>query len=184
MPIADAETGDQVAMFRARLRPAAFARYGVLVAAFYNYAYVIPESNDAGFIDALTGTNYPMERIYQMERDPTDARSARLEEVGFETSTLTRSWLVNAIDEALMDGTLSVHSKVCISELRTFVIKPNGKAEHAVGCHDDCVLALALLVIGLRRVASLRLKPYTPQTPAQRSRMVTNYGKRKPIDDD
>lgn len=185
MPIADAGTGEEVAMLRARLRPAAFARYGAILGAFYNYAFLVPENNDAGFIDALMGTSYPLERVYTMERDPTDSRSARLEEYGFETTTLTRSWLVNAIDEALMDGSVSIHSHVTLSELRTFVIKPNGKAEHAVGCHDDTVLAWALLCIGLRRFHRMRMKAFSPGRTGQGSaKLISKYGQPKRNDDD
>lgn len=180
--VADADTGEQVARLRARIRPGAFAKYVALLGRFYNWAYIVPESNDAGFIDALLETTYAIERLYEMERDPTDRKSTRLKEIGFETTTLTRSWLVTAIDDALMDGSIIVHGRVDIMEMRTFVIKPNGKAEHAVGCHDDCVLAWALLVIGLRRFARLRLKPV--QLESGRAKLITRYGAPKKEDDD
>lgn len=50
LPIFDLETGEQVAMLRERMRPVAFAEYAVLVCRLYNYAFLVPEANDAGFI--------------------------------------------------------------------------------------------------------------------------------------
>jgi len=48
-------------------------------------------------------------------------------------------------------------------EARTFVIKPNGKAEHQKGCHDDCVLADALTVVGIMQMP----KPKAPADVAR-----------------
>jgi hypothetical protein len=148
--VVDLDTGEQVAMVRARLRPAAFAEYLALICQFYNWAFLVPESNDAGFIDAILSQQYPLELIYTRRRDPSDRRSSQPNEIGFYTDNTTRPWLVSALDEAIREGTLKIRSPIALQECRTFVIKPNGKAEHQKGCHDDCVLAAALGVIGMR----------------------------------
>ena len=111
--IADADTGDQVALRRARIRPVAFAEYFALVCRWYNWAFMVPEANDAGFIDAILRTGYPLECIYQRQRDPTDRRSSRIEEIGFETTNLTRDWLIAAAEDAVRNQTISIVSTLC-----------------------------------------------------------------------
>src|SRR5271168_975162 len=51
--VVDSGTGEQVALLRARIRPVAFAEYLALLGRWYLRAYLVPEANDAGFIDAL-----------------------------------------------------------------------------------------------------------------------------------
>ena len=146
----DLDTGEQVAQLRERIRPVPFAEYVALFAQLYNWAYLIPESNDAGFIDALLRTKYPLERIYTTRRDPTDRRSIQPQEIGFYTDGTTRPWLVSALDDDIRELAIIIRSPIAQQECRTFVIKPSGKAEHQVGCHDDCVLMLALFSVGRR----------------------------------
>src|SRR5277367_2965289 len=87
--VVDAGTGEQVALLRARIRPVAFADHLALLGRWYSWAYLVPEANDAGFIDALLRTGYLQSAIYKRQRDPTDRRPMRIEEIGFETTTLT-----------------------------------------------------------------------------------------------
>jgi hypothetical protein len=155
--VVDAATGEQVGLLRARIRPVAFAEYLALLGKWYRWAYLVPEANDAGFIDALVQTGYPLEAIYHRQRDPTDRRPPRMEDIGFETTALTRSWLVSAADDAIRGMGITIHSVVVAQECRTFVIKPNGKKEHQEGCHDDCVFALALAAIGMRFAPKARI---------------------------
>lgn len=175
--VLDQHTGEQVAMLRERLRPVAFAEYLALVGTVYNYAFLVPEANDAGFIDALLRTAYPLERIYNRRRDPTDRRSSQPQDIGFETTILTRSWLVSALDDAIRQMAISIRSPIAIQECKTFVIKTNQKAEHMTGCHDDCVIAAALACMGLR---------YAPK----RSKLQVvgarpmNYGRKPKVEDD
>lgn len=175
--VVDLETGEQVAQFRERVRPVPFAEYLALIGQLYNWAYVVPESNDAGFIDALLRANYPIERIYNTRRDPTDRHSIQPQEIGFYTDGTTRPWLISAIDDALREMAIIIRSPIAQQECRTFVIKPNGKQEHQTGCHDDCVLAAALACMGIR-FAPRKMK----RVGVEQAR-GTSYGK-KPIQTD
>jgi hypothetical protein len=176
----DADTGEQVAMLRARIRPVAFAEYFALVGQWYNYAFLVPEANDAGFIDSLVRTRYPMASIYQRQRDPTDKRPATIEEIGFETTPLTRSWLIGAGEDAIRTQAITVVSPVAINELIRFVIKPNGKKEHQDGAHDDCVLALCFAEIGRRAIPKRIGKPGNENV----GRAVVKYGVKRSRDED
>lgn len=144
-------TGKQVALYRARTRPGAFGEFLAILARYYNWAFVCPEANDAGFIDAFIKMEYPTELIYNRERDPTDKRTLRIQEIGFETTALSRSWLIGAAESAIREMSIQIHSAVVISECQTFVVKPNGKKEHQDDRHDDCVISLGLAEIGRRQ---------------------------------
>ena len=89
-------------------------------------------------------------------------------------------WLVSALDDAMRELSIRIRSPIAQQECRTFVIKPDGKAEHQTGCHDDCVIALALAVIGLRYAP--RKRRAVSGDSIQRPVMV--YGQRKRNDDD
>lgn len=177
--VVDLETGEQVAMLRERLRPVPFAEYLVLVGRLFNYAFLVPEANDAGFIDALLRTGYPIERIYNKRRDPTDRRSTQPQEIGFETTGTTRPWLISALDDGLREMAIIIRSPIAQQEIRTFVIKPTGKMEHQTGCHDDCVMAAALAAIGMRFAPRKMHRQVSDQMKA-----YGTYGKRRVEDDD
>lgn len=177
--VIDADTGEQVALLRARIRPVAFAEYAVRVCRWFNFAYFVPEANDAGFIDAIVRTNYPLAAIYQRQRDPTDRRPAQIEELGFETTMQSRSWLVGAGEDAVRNQTITIVSPVVLNECIRFVIKPDGKKEHQVGAHDDCVLAMCLTEIGRRNLPRRTGKPGAETAGTK----VAYYG-RKMRDDD
>lgn len=176
--VIDRDTGTQVALLRERLRPAAFAEYLALLGRLFNDAYLVPEANDAGFIDALIRTGYPLHLIYNRQRMPDDLRPPQAGEIGYETNTVSRTQLVAAIDEAVRSMAITIRSPIVLQECRTFVIKPNGKAEHQTGCHDDCVIAAALAVIGLRTAPVAR--KLNSKLPAG----VTRYGQGRKSEDD
>lgn len=154
--VANRRTGVQVALLRERLRPAAFADYLSLLCKLYNNAFLVPEANDAGFIDALMRTQYPLELIYARGRMPDDLRPPAPGQIGYETNTVSRPQLISAVDEAIREMSITIRSPIVVQECRTFVVKPDGKAEHQTGCHDDTVFAAALAVIGLRVAPSQR----------------------------
>lgn len=178
--VADQFTGEQVAMYRERSRPMRFAEQLALLGRYYNWAYLIPEANDPGFIDALLNQGYPLELIYHRQRDPTNRRPPIPEEVGFLTTGTSREWLISAAEEAIRGLGIIIHSAVCVRECHTFVIKPNGKKEHQDNCHDDTVITVGLTAIGMR---------YAPKTPyvtegAARQHRIGKYGGKRRDDDD
>lgn len=165
--ICETLTGEWVALYRARTRPGAFGEYLALLGRWYNWAFLNPEANDAGFIDAFVNTGYPLELIYNRERDPTDKRTLRIQEIGFLTTQQSRSWLIGAAEDAIRNMTVQIHSSVVISECQTFVVKPNGKKEHQDDRHDDCVIVTGLMEIARRAAprippASTQARPRTP----------------------
>lgn len=170
--VRERETGDQAATLRARLEPAEHGRYAALLGRYYNWACQVPEANNTGIamIDALLAAGYPPGLIYhrtlQADQDPKE----RGDKIGWKTTSVTRPQLISWYDGAIREMSIYIRDPVVAQEGKTFVVKPNGRAEHQKGCHDDCVIADALTVVGMMQMPK-------PKAPADAARpQVTKYG--------
>ena len=172
--VRERETGDQAATLRARLEPAEHGRYAALLGRYYNNACQIPEANNTGIamIDGLLAAGYPAGLIYhrvmQADQDPPE----RAHRLGWKTTTVTRPQLISWYDAAIREMSIYIRDPIVAQEARTFVIKPNGRPEHQKGCHDDCVFADALTVVGIMQMP----KPRAPADAVVAPR-VTRYGR-------
>jgi hypothetical protein len=156
--VLDRDTGEQVAMLRARLRPAAFGEYLDSLGRWYNLAGIVPEVTGVGIgtLDELMRLGYPAQRIFHRRREPDRDPWERSDLAGWQTTTVTREQLISKLDSALRMGAVSIHDPVTSTELMSFVIHPNGKSSAAQGSHDDTVIALALAVVGIEQMPRLK----------------------------
>lgn len=186
--IFDVETGDQVAKLRGRFEPDPFAEYCASVLRWYNWAFVVPESNGVGlaFIEGLLRQNYPPALIYHRRPQPDEQfrpdAAATLTYLGWRQNVATRVQLLSKLDQALREYGIIIRDPNTLSEMQTFVIKPNGRAEHTDSCHDDEVFAAGLGVIGIEAAPAARLLVgIEKQFPvsAMKSGVVKSYGRRR-----
>jgi len=178
--VLDLATGEQVAHFRQRVQPAEFGAILYALGWWYNWAYLVPEVNGAGLgsLDKLLELEYPLGKIHRRRQEVDAIASTLLQHYGFETTMVSRAGMISRLDAALQEQSIIVHHPNTLQELRTFVIKPNGRAEHADECHDDEVLSLGLAVVGVD--SAPRAKPATEAGP----RAVVKYGRRRSREDD
>lgn len=170
------ETGDQVACLRERLTPATFGAYLYDLGWLYNWAFLVIEAGGAGLgtIEELLRLDYPIGQIYQRRRMADDRHTPSLQELGFRTTATTKPQLISTLDRALRESAIFIRDPITLQECRTFVFKPNGRQEGQQGCHDDCVIGVALAVLGIMVAPSA--KPKRPhEQPA-----VSRYGQRPP----
>lgn len=67
------------------------------------------------------------------------------EELGFYTDVKTRPLIIDELRQAVRDDAIVLNDATTLTEMTTFVADPKtGKIEHEVGCHDDCIFALAI----------------------------------------
>jgi hypothetical protein len=160
--VRERETGDQVATLRARLEPAEHGRYAALLGRYYNWACQVPEANNTGIamIDAMLASGYPPSLVYHRNQQPDDDPKIRADKIGWKTTTVTRPQLISYYDAAIREMSIWIRDPILAQEAKTFVIKPNGKAEAQKGCHDDMVIADALTVIGIQQMPK-------PKAPAE-----------------
>jgi hypothetical protein len=167
--VIDIDTGEQAASFHDRLNPATFAEYLAALGRFYNLAYLVPEANEWGFMQALLMQDYPIGRIYERRPDPANARPPTANELGFLTTSTSKPMMISALDVALLDGSLVVRKARTVSELMSYVIDSGGRTNAQQGCHDDEVIALGLAVMGLNAARLVRAAPkhnYTLESDA------------------
>ncbi len=181
----DIDSGEQVAMLRGRIEPGPFAEMVHLLGRWYDYPYLIPEANGPGlaFLTVMLRLDYPLGRIYhrqpEVDEQFTMEADAALDKLGFRTSTRTRPQLISALDNALRDQSIFIHDPVTLAECNAFIVKPSGKAEAADGSHDDTVIAVALVVVGIQNAPMDRRLSKVPRELAghnKPARQVTRYG--------
>ena len=120
----------------------------------YNNAYVAIEANNMGLTTCyyLYKTykykNVHMSKsIQKMQGGARDSRwsvDEGQEIPGFQTTSKTRPFLVDSLRRYMREKEVKLNSPRIMVEFDTFIIKPNGKAEHEKGCNDDLIIALAI----------------------------------------
>lgn len=136
----DRETGEQVAHFHGRVTPDEFGRQLVVGGEYYGWAYMGIENNGGygqNTIQTMKDENYPAHLFYI---DPNTRKH------GFSTTKATRKPLCSDLDIAIRRQEVFVKHEGTKRELKTFIVKPDGRVEHGQGAKDDQVFSLALAV--------------------------------------
>jgi hypothetical protein len=128
--VVDIDTGLQCAEWQAHMPVRETAQVVRRMAALYNGALIAVERNNhgSGLLAHLEGDGVT---VYEQNGIP-----------GWPTTSWTRPAMVERVGMALMEPVF--HSERLLRECRTFVRQHNGKAAAAAGCHDDCVMAMAV----------------------------------------
>jgi hypothetical protein len=168
------ELREQVASLRERIQPAAFGDYLFDLGKWFNWAFIVPEANGVGrsTVDRLLYLGYPTDRIYKRRRSEKVGQTLT-DEYGWLAGEVSRAQLISKLDNAYNTGDIIIKCAITLQESRTFVHKPNGKVEGNTGCHDDCVTAAGLSVIGL-----IEAPIFTPATSTRKASVV-NYAPTK-----
>jgi hypothetical protein len=67
------------------------------------------------------------------------------EDIGFYTDVKTRPLIIDQLRQAIRERAIELNDRDIIREMTTFIADPEtGKIEADTGCHDDCVMALAI----------------------------------------
>jgi hypothetical protein len=132
LQVVDVTTGLQCAEWQARMPVREAAQVVRRVAQQYNRALVAVERNNhgSGLLAHLEGSGL---EIYEQNGLP-----------GWPTTSWTRPAMVERVGMALAQEADVFQSERLLRECRTFVRQKNGKAAAAAGCHDDCVMAMAV----------------------------------------
>jgi hypothetical protein len=136
--------GQQVAVLRTHALPDFFGELLVKLGEHYNMAQIIPESNNHGILTChvISKThNYPY--IYtEIQHDKlTDKETVKL---GFSTNVRTKPMIIDGLRAKMREDALKLYDRTTVQEMLTYVVTDSGKLEAEDGCHDDCVMALAL----------------------------------------
>jgi hypothetical protein len=154
--VLDRDTGEQVACLRARMMPGETGRYMAALGQWYNMAQLCGEINPGGggvsMLEAVMNADYPRTLLYHRSMAADQDPQTRSDKLGWQTDGVSRALLLSMLDELIRQDAIAVHDAVTQAELLTFVILKTGKAAAQAGCHDDCVIALALACVAILRM--------------------------------
>lgn len=135
----------QVAVWRGHVHPDYYAEVLFKLGKFYNEAKIAVESNNHGLLtvnNLYKIWNYPNVYMRVVEDKMTDVDTTNL---GFRTDAKTKPLIIDDLRASLRMGELELNDKMTMQEMLTFVVKESGKLEAEEGCHDDCVMSLAIV---------------------------------------
>lgn len=112
---------------------------------YYNEALIIPENNAHGILTcARLGKDYAYPNVYMVtEVDKLTERESV--QIGFRTTVKTKPLIIDQLRAAIRDGELALNDKTTIREMLSFIVTESGSLEAEPGCHDDCVMSLAMV---------------------------------------
>lgn len=140
-------TGRPVACWHGRVDPDVFGEQILpAIGWFYRSALIVPEVNNHGLtvLKALQRVKY---RNLYKRRTFTKRVDRPLESMGWLTTHTSKPLIIDGLAAWLREVD-NVPHKQTLNELRTFTRGPTGRMSGSP--HDDCVMALAIAVQGLR----------------------------------
>ncbi len=143
----------QVATWRGKVEPDYLATILYHMGHLFNEARLAIEFNNHGILPntllyktgiMVGGEMKTYDNLYT--REVYDKKTEEVkEELGFYTDVKTRPLIIDELRQAVRDETILLNDAATIDEMTTFVADPKtGKIAAEVGCHDDCVMALAI----------------------------------------
>lgn len=150
--VLDMDSWEQVAVYRERVEPVDFAKVCCEIGFRYNTGLLVIERNNHGhavLLELIHHTDYPrMKRdvwggiYYHLDYDAS--RKARTKKPGFPTTVKSKAMALDALQEMILEKSITINDKATIEELQAFQKLPGGKFGAMAGYHDDLVMALAI----------------------------------------
>ncbi|AYJ85537.1 hypothetical protein D3Y57_05510 [Sphingomonas paeninsulae] len=134
----------QVAVWRGLVHPDHFATVLERLGYRYNTAKIAVESNNHGILTCtrlgkdLAYPNFYQEVVYDKIDDKETVN------LGFRTTSKSKPLVIDQLRASIRDGEMTLNDKTTLKELLTYIVTDTGSMEAESGCHDDCVVALAL----------------------------------------
>jgi hypothetical protein len=158
--VIDLETGEQVAEYRSQLLPEEFGWDLADLGERYNHALIAVERNNEGgtviltleracsYMNLYKHVDWHRRELPRRGKHQSNQQTrGRLRELlGFPTTNITRPLALNRFRYYLSEFPDKLHSVKLLEECSTFVRdqEKQGRPAADVGCHDDCVLAMAI----------------------------------------
>ena len=135
----------QAAVWRSdRLLPDAFGTVLANLGRYYNEAQIICERNNHGILPCRVlhvDEEYPwlyQETVYDKVTDTETTH------IGFLTTEKSKPLVIDKLRAHVTATEIEIYDRDTLNEMRAFIVNERGKMEAEKGCHDDCVMALAL----------------------------------------
>lgn len=154
--IIDNVSGCQVCTLRHQYDEDTYARQVYCLAEYYNEALVGIETNFSTYPVKMLGL---MGYHHQYVREQEDTYTGKVREsFGFRTTPITRPLILAELKRVLRYATGEMNDSTTLEEMLTFVRNEKLRPEAEPGCHDDCVMSLAIAFY-IRPQQSMKAEP-------------------------
>lgn len=159
---------DVVALWHGHIDPDLFGNELVRLSRYFNDAYLGVENNNHGLttlnaIKKLEYWNLFFSKSYDKIAD------TMTQKLGWTTSVRTKPLMIDKLAEFIREHYVGIFSDLVISEAYTYVIEDNGKTNAQTGCHDDTIMAMAIM---LQLLLEGKGENYTPEVPIDQRKDV------------
>lgn len=152
------KTGEEVAQYRGLIAPDRFATLLDKLGRKYNNALLAVEDNNHGLTTLTMLKNMIYPSLYFRPQKFNTLSSTAGSNLGWRTNTVTKPLMIDDLNTALREHSITIHSKNTLDEMMTFVYDDNGNMKTASNFHDDGIMATA---IALQAFKLLHDKPVT-----------------------
>src|SRR5215470_1587518 len=155
-------TLEEVAVFSDIIRPDEFAGVLNYLSLLYNKALLGVELNDKGGYAAVEKlVNYYHYPNLYYAINPFQSKVSSNVRYGWHTNEITRQIMIRDFTDLIENNNIFIKSKKLLTQMKSFVILPNGKAAASPGKHDDLVISAMIAVQMAKQVHIPR--PHIPK---------------------
>ena len=159
--VGNSVTFDVDAMWHGHIDPDLYGVELVKLAKFYNNAYLGVENNNHGLTTLTTIKKEDYWNLYFTKNYDRIADKIT-QKLGWSTTSKTKPLMIDKLAEFIREFYLGIYSDLIISEAFTYVIEDNGKTNAQSGCHDDTIMACAIM---LQLLLEGKGESYVPEIP-------------------
>lgn len=143
--VGDAKTFNISAMWHGHIDPDLYGMELIKLGEYYNYAYVGVENNNHGLTTLTIMKREEYWNIYFSKQ--FDRVSDRVtQKIGWSTTPVTKRLMIDKLQEFVREMYIGIYSDLIVSEMFSYVIEDNGSTNAQEGCHDDTVMATAIML--------------------------------------
>ena len=169
--------------YRTHIDPDLFGAELVKIARYYNDAYIGCENNNHGLttlkaIQNLDYWNIFFTKTYDKIADTISQK------VGWSTNNKTKPLMINKLAEYIRNKWIGIKDKILIQECFTYVIDEKGSTNAQEGCHDDTVMAVAILLQVLLEGKGENYVPVAPEEGTKKRRYYKSLNRSFDEDED
>jgi hypothetical protein len=167
------EDFDIVAMWHGHIDPDLYGVELVKLGKFYNDAYLGVENNNHGLTTLSTIKNLEYWNLY-FSKSYDRIADKITQKLGWTTSVKTKPMMIDKLAQFIRETMLGIYSDLILTEAFTYVIEDNGKTNAQTGCHDDTIIAVAIMLQLLIEGKGDNFLPETPidQRKVRRSEII------------
>lgn len=168
-----------IASWYGHIDPDLFGDELVKLATYYNNAYIGVENNNHGLttLKAIQRREY-WNIYYQKTYDRMTEEITQ--KMGWSTNGKTKPMMIDKLAEFLREMYIGIYWDILVSEAFTYVIEENGSTNAQQGCHDDTIMACAIL---LQLLLEGKGDNYVPEIPFDQTKEFKRMSKNKEVVD-